>query len=69
MTIWRRLKAFWLALEQVTWTCQHCHEPQDCSMLLWPDIRYKLICRYCGWMQNYPDYVRAFDPLRSEWRS
>lgn len=63
MKIWRRLKTLWRMLELVEWTCQYCKGAQDCSMVLWPDLRYRLICRYCYKMQSYPDHVKAFDPL------
>lgn len=68
MTLWRRLRALWELLDEVPWTCERCHRPQATPMLLWPALRTSLVCRYCRYMQNYPDWIMSIDPLRKEFR-
>jgi len=59
-----RLRAFWLLLDGVPWTCEYCRRAQETPKLIWPSLRYQLICTDCENMQNYPAYIRKIDPLR-----
>lgn len=68
MTFWQRLRVLWQMTDLVEWTCEYCHNAQVCSMLLWPDLRYNLICRYCKFAQSYPGYIQNTDPLAHEQR-
>ena len=63
--MFNRLRAFWRALDIVEWPCEYCHTVNETSMLVWPSVRYQLICRECTNMQNYPAYIKALDPLPS----
>ena len=60
--LWGRLRAFWLLLELIPWTCYYCQERNETSRLLWADLRYRLICRQCRFQQNYPEWIYGFDP-------
>lgn len=66
--ILRRLRVLWAALELVPWVCEYCLLPQETSALLWPELRYRLICRRCRKMQNYPGYIQPIDPMAKEFR-
>jgi hypothetical protein len=53
---WRRI------LESYQWTCYHCRHANETPVLLWQSLKYYLICRYCRYMQSYPDHIRQQDP-------
>jgi len=46
----------------VPWDCEYCHKPNETPKVLWHDIKYRLICRWCRYMQNYPDHIIHVDP-------
>lgn len=59
-----RFRALWVALDVVPWRCGGCQTPHYTPMLLWDQLKYRLICRRCGNMQDYPRHIVNVDPDR-----
>jgi hypothetical protein len=49
-------------LTMIPWICRHCSRTNQTSALLWPTVKFTLICQFCGWVQNYRDDIRPIDP-------
>jgi hypothetical protein len=58
----RRLRALWQLLTLVPWNCEECQAHNETSLVVWDTMKYRLLCRVCCRMQNYPGYIRGLDP-------
>lgn len=60
--ILRQLLRTTAEVNTIAWTCAYCAEPHETSALIWPDVKYRLICSACGCQQDYPHHIRGLDP-------
>jgi hypothetical protein len=58
-----RLRAIWRLTAVIRWPCAYCKHPNVTSGLVWQDVKYRLICEECSYMQSYPDHVKDYDPV------
>ncbi len=56
------LRALRRLLTLVPWPCNYCRHGNETPLLLWNTVKYRLLCEKCGYVQNYPDYIRLLDP-------
>lgn len=61
-----RLRALWRATELIPWACEHCGGVNETPLILWHTVRVALICRWCRYLQDYPNYIKAIDPYAKE---
>lgn len=47
---------------QIPWPCAYCSGENHTAAVLWDTVKYSLICRDCRSLQDYPNYIRQFDP-------
>ena len=64
LKLWRTIRRL---LRTVEWPCERCGWSNLTSELLWSEMKYRLICERCRYMQNYPDYIKKLDPHPPTW--
>lgn len=58
-----RLRKLEAQVEGVLWICYYCGTPIETPTVLWPTVRYRLVCHACCCTQDYLNWIKPnFDP-------
>lgn len=58
----QRLRRLLALVDVVPWTCQYCGVTQETPLVLWTELKVRLLCCSCACAQSYPDWIDRIDP-------